>query len=79
MSVASILAVLSTVGETIAKVGNLMTRLGFALSPPNLGGEQTELDLDIPGMRQDPLAHGAKDEKPEIRPFGRRTTPPDPL
>jgi hypothetical protein len=65
-SVSDLLRALSALGNVVTLVGSLITRLGFAISPPNLGGEQTELDLDQPisRMRQDPLAQGAEDEKP---------------
>lgn len=65
-SVSDILKALSAFGSVVSLVGRLITRLGFAISPPNLDGEQTELDLDrrTSRMRQDPLAQGAEDEKP---------------
>lgn len=67
MSIKDILSVISTVGDTIATVGNLLSRLGFALNPSNLDGTQGELDLGQSVSSQDPPTQGVKDEKPARR------------
>lgn len=67
MSLRDIFSAISAVVDTIAKVGNLLSRLGFALNPSNLDGSQGELDLDRSVSSQDPPTQGVKDEKPARR------------
>jgi hypothetical protein len=67
MSVRDVLKVLSTIGTTVATVGNLLSRLGFALSASNLDDGQLELKLDRQVSSQDPPTQGVKDEKPVRR------------
>lgn len=64
MSIFGVLKFLSNLGTSIANVGNLLSRIGFALSPPNLDGSQTDLNLDRSVSSQDPHTQGVKDEKP---------------
>jgi hypothetical protein len=64
MSVFDVLRVLSTLGKSISTVGNLMARIGFALSSSNLGDGQGDPIPDQLVSSQDLPTQGVKDEKP---------------
>jgi hypothetical protein len=67
MSISEVLKLLSSLGNSIAITGNLISRLGYALSLSNLESESHNQGMVRPATSQDPPTQGVKDEKPAVQ------------
>jgi hypothetical protein len=67
MSISGILKFLSNLGNTITVTGNLISRLGYAISLSNLESQTPSQDMVRPATSQDPPTQGVKDEKPAVQ------------